>query len=64
MDPPLPNTPCIELSFINAYYDFSSDTAKAEKSTSSTFEIDIDIQFIESSLIIDIQFFVEEILWI
>ena len=33
MDPPLPDTPCIELSFINAHYDFVNDIAKAEKST-------------------------------
>ena len=39
MDPPLPDTPCIELAFINAHYDFVSDIAKAENSTSSTLEL-------------------------
>ena len=39
MDPPLPDTPCIELAFINAHYDFVSDIAKAEKSTSSALEL-------------------------
>ena len=36
MDPPLPDTPCIELVFITTYFDFVSDIAKAEKSTSSS----------------------------
>ena len=38
-EPPVPDIPCIELAFINAHYDFVSDIAKAEKSTSSTLEL-------------------------
>ena len=39
MDFPLPGTPWIELEFISTHYDFVSDIVKAEKSTSSTLEL-------------------------
>ena len=31
MDTPLPNSPCIELAYVNAHYDFASGIVKAGK---------------------------------
>ena len=63
MDFPLPGTPWIELEFISTHYDFVSDIVKAEKSTSSTLELNkrLSNQVIEVK-IIDIQLFLEDVL--